>query len=115
MLTLTDRDAVRLAARDPTIDRHVRAVLRLRFEQLGGVGANFHVVEAGDTNADAEAAVGWPMAFDGAPQWEWAARHPGGVVELTFVLSDDGPAEVLLVPDLPGIDPMLLELCRQHA
>lgn len=113
MLTLTDRDALRRAARDPTLDPHLRAVLHLRFHQLGGAGADFHVVRPGDLLADAEGAVGWPMAIDGAPQWEWLDRHPGGWTEVVFVLGDDGPAQVLLVPD--HADPTITGLLKERA
>ena len=116
MLTLTDRRALRLAVHDPTLDPAVRAVLALRLGQLDGdEAATFHVAGAGDNLVDAEAVVGWPLTMDGEPQWEWALCHPGGITELAFVLSDDGPAEVLLVPDRPGVGAALLELCRQHA
>ena len=112
MLSLTDRPSIRAAARDPTLDPAVRAVLKLRYEQLGGPGAHFHVVQPGDTLAVAEAAVGWPMTLDGEPQWEWIERH-GTVLEAVFVLSDDGPAQVLLVPD--GACPSIAALLREHA
>ncbi len=109
MLTLTDRPSIRAAARDPTLDPLLRAVLKLRFEQMGGTGAHFHVVQRGDALADAEAAVGWPMTLDGSPCWEWTERH-GTVAEVVFVLSDDGPAQVLLVPD--DACPALADLLR---
>ena len=35
--------------------------------------------------------------------------------EFVFVLSDSGYAEVLLVPDRPDRDEMLLALCRRYA
>lgn len=113
MLTLTDRDALRRAIRDPALDLHLRAALLLRFEQMGGAGADFHVLQPGDALADAEAAVGFPLTLDGAPCWEWAERHPGGWNEVVLILSDDGPAQVLLVPD--GADSSILDLLRGHA
>ncbi len=113
MQTFTDPDALRRAARDPTLPAAVRAVLALRLRQTGGEGAHFHVAGPGDGIADAQVAVGWPLAIDGEPQWEWAERHPGGVTEVTFVLSDDGAAQVLLVPN--GAGPDLADLLREHA
>lgn len=98
MLTLTDRAALRRAARDPTLDPHLRAVLRLRLEQPG---ADFHVAQPGDGIAAAEAAVGFPLTVDGEPCWEWLERHTGGWTEVCFVLSDDGPAQVTF-DSLPG-------------
>ncbi|WP_375381519.1 hypothetical protein [uncultured Sphingomonas sp.] len=113
MLSLTDRASIRAAARDPTIAPAVRAVLRLRHGQLGGgAGAHFHVVRPGDTLADAEAAVGWPMTLEGSPGWEWIERH-GPVAEAVFILSDGGPAQVLLVPD--DACPSITSLLREHA
>lgn len=99
MLTLTDRDALRRAIRDPTLDLALRAVLKLRFKQLGGTGADFHVAEPTDSPDAAETAVGWPLALDDAPCWEWVRHHPGGWIEIVFVLSDDGSAQVLLAHD----------------
>ena len=110
MLTISDPDALRRAARDPTLPPAVRAVLALRLRQPG---AHFHVAGPADGVAVAQVAVGWPLAIDGEPQWEWAERHPGGVTEVTFVLSDDGAAQVLLVPDGAGAD--LADLLREHA
>ena len=98
MKTLTDRASIRAAALDPSIDLMLRAILKLRFEQMGGAGAHFHVADEGDDAAVAEQAVGWPMVLDGEPCWEWLQRHPGGWTEVVFILSDDGPAQVLLVP-----------------
>lgn len=111
MLTLADRGALRRAIRDPAFDPNLRAVLRLRHDQLGGVGADFHIVGTTDGIAAAEAAIGFPMTIDGAPMWEWIARHPGGITEVTFILSDDGPAQVLLIPDSSPIT----DLLREHA
>lgn len=98
MLSLTDRASIRAAARDPTLDPALRAVLTLRYEQLGGVDADFHICGLADDVAAAEAAVGWPMTLDGAPCWEWTDLHCGHWREVVFVLSDDGPAQVLLAP-----------------
>lgn len=113
MFSIIDRGALRRAIRDPALDPHLRAALQLRHDQLGGVGADFHVAGPGDTLADAEAAVGFPLAIDDAPTWEWTHRHPGGWTEVTFILSDDGPAQVLLVPD--DSDPAITDLLREHA
>lgn len=67
MQSFTDRVALRRAVRDPSLDPHLRAVLRLRFEQMGGAGAHFHVAREGDLVPDAEAAVRFPMTLDGEP------------------------------------------------
>lgn len=113
MLTLTTRAAICAAALDARLDVHLRALLRFRYEQLGGTGACFHVAQPGDTLADAEAAVGWPMTEEGEPCWEWCKHHPGGWHEVTFVLSDDGPAQVLIAGS--DADPAILNVIRAHA
>ena len=110
MQSLTD---LRAAARDPRLDPALRAVLILRFEQLGGLGADFHVVQPGYDMAVVETAIGYPMTLDDAPCWEWLAHHPGGWTEVVFILSDDGHAQGLLVPD--DADPAITALLREHA
>lgn len=99
MNILGNRAALLAAIRDPATDPDLRAVLALRFEQLGGAGATFHVFEQSDEPADVEAAIGWPVMLDGEPCFEWSELHPGGWHELVFVLSDDGPAQVLIARD----------------
>ena len=82
-------------------------------------------MEAGDTFADAEAALGFPVATDMiegtsypdpdfVPSWESAERHTGGVYEIVYVLTDDGYAHVLLVPESDDADPALRSLLRDH-
>lgn len=141
MLTLTDPIAV-LTTPDRTdaaarLDAGVRAVLVLRLAQLVEYLddlpladlATFHVAEPGDTLASLAAQTGLPIghgwcddapygtpAF--APAWDVLERHDteaGAVFEFVFVLSDSGYAEVLLVPDRPDTDEMLLALCRRYA
>lgn len=99
MKSLTDRGALLAVIRDPGADPALRAVLALRFEQLGGAGAHFHIADTGDGPAEAESAIGWPALLEGEPCFEWRQEHPGGWHELVFVLSDDGLAQVLLLRD----------------
>lgn len=113
MLNLTSRAQLRRAILAARLDLHLRALLRFRYEQLGGTGVHFHVVQPGDTLAGAEAAVGWPMLDEGEPCWEWCKHHPGGWTEVTFVLCDDGPAQVLVVGT--DADPAILDVIRAHA
>ena len=113
------------------IDPELSRILTLRRDQLSENGhyvggyAHFIIVGPGDRLADIEAAAGFPIAaniVDGIaygqpgfePSWESIDRHPGGTFELVFVL-DDELATVVLVPDDPGIDPTLLQLCREFA
>lgn len=110
MLTITDDPALQRAMHDT----HVGRLLALRRSQLGDgwpEAAIFLVVEASDTLADAEAAVGFLLTLEGEPTCDWATRHDG-VTELCFVLSDDGPSTVLLVPHRRGVDASLLGLVR---
>ncbi|UNG18468.1 hypothetical protein [Stutzerimonas zhaodongensis] len=51
------------------------------------------------------------------PRWEWLEYHAdrnGGAscYEIVFILNDSGFGAVIIVPDEPGIDPVLLSLCR---
>jgi hypothetical protein len=111
----------RAAATTP--DLQLRRILALRRDQLGPAKswepeklARFHLVEPGDTLADIEGALGFsPLEnfVDGnrypepgfVPSWEWVEDH-GGWLEVVFILSDDGPAEVLLVPASEATQPI---------
>ena len=108
------------------IDADLHRILTLRRDQLGenfGDYAHFIIVGPGDRLADVEAALGFPIATniygigygqpDFQPCWEWVEHH-SGLFELVFVL-DDELATVVLVPDDPGTDPTLLQLCREFA
>lgn len=126
MLTI-DNDARLARALDQPLGAAVHQLLALRREQLGSIEgiATFHLVEAGDTLADAEAALGFPIATDlvegvsypdpdFVPSWESAERHSSGVYEIVYILTDDGHAHVLLVPDSEDTDPVLRSLLRDH-
>ena len=110
------------------IDADLKSLLIERRNQLSDHNADcahFIVVGPGDRLADVEAAAGFPIAtniVDGVaygqpdfePCWEWIERHSGGWFELVFVL-DDELATAVFVPDDPGTDPTLLQLCREFA
>lgn len=126
MLTI-DTDARLARALDQPLGAAVHRLLTLRREQLGSIEgiAAFHLVEAGDTLADVEAVLGFPIATDliegtsypdpdFTPSWESAELHSGGVYEIVYVLTDDGYAHVLLVPDRDDTDPVLRSLLRDH-
>ncbi len=115
---IIDTSAAFAPALERPIDAHLPAPLILRRDQLGGDiedAARFFVVEPVDSIADVEAAVGFPLVIDDAPSWEWIERHEGGWIEIAFVFSDDGPADVLLVPDRTTIDPALADLLHRYA
>ena len=122
-----DMAAVLASSHDP----HLKSLLTLRHNQLleesdldiGSV-ANFVIAAPGDPIGKLDAELGFPVAvnlLDGLgfgesefePSWEWIERH-GEWFELAFILSDDGFGHVLLVPDIEGVDPILLALCRTY-
>ncbi len=87
--------------------------------------AHFLVVEPAETIAAIEGVVGVPLTTNlvdgrklGDPgftaNFEYVERH-GAWFEAVTIVSDDGFGIVLLVPDRPGIDPVLLGLVRDHA
>lgn len=91
-------------------ERHKQLAEYGDLEQLG----TFMIVQAGDTFADIEQAVGFPITTEGTPNWEWIEQH-GAIYEAPIILTDDGFSRVLIVSDEEGIDPQLLALCRPHA
>lgn len=94
----------------------IAALLACRRDQLGSSTsddlAQWIIVEPGDTLAAVETAVGFPLAPD--PPWEWVLDHDG-LFEAPIILTDDGFAVIIIVPDTEGIDPALLALARDHA
>ena len=75
--------------------------------------ATFFIFEAGDRPGDLTNASGINI-FDDPPAWEYLQPYDGGF-ELVFVTSDFGEGWVVLIPDDPGTNPALLQLCRKHA
>lgn len=120
-MLIIDTPAALARALDQPLDPDLRRLLELRREQAGAglEAARFIIVEVADTTASVEAAIGFPLLLhdggDVAPAWEWAERHDGGWIEVVFVLSDDGPADVLLVPERDGTDADLINLLHLHA
>ncbi|WP_425228827.1 hypothetical protein [Sphingomonas sp.] len=120
MLIIDSASALAAALARP-LDQPLARLLALRGSQLGvniEDAARFIIVEPPDTLAAIEQAVGFPFSWTNAdhpgPTWEWAERHDGGWTEIVFVLSDDGAAEVLLVPDRDDLDPALSDIIREH-
>lgn len=106
-------------ALDSPLDNVIKHLLITRRDQLAehiecdiGELAQWIVIEPGDSVADLEKAAGFPIITD--PAFEWVLDH-GGLFEVPTILSDDGFGVVLIVPDVDGIDPVLLTLCREHA
>lgn len=98
---IIDTAAAMARALDQPLDPDLRRLLKLRRDQMAGheEAARYVVVEAGDTVASIEAAIGFPLVLDDQPAWEWAERHEGKIWEVVLVLSDDGPAEVLIADE----------------
>lgn len=83
------------------------------------------IVEPGDCAGDVELRLGFSILMnaidqapfgspDFTPSFEWVADH-GFCFEMVFVFNDSGFAHVVLIERAEGIDPQLLDLCRQHA
>lgn len=109
---------------------HLRALLTLRRDQLIGDGdedlgefVHFIVVRNGDTLAAVEAEAGVALSTNpidgrrlGDPEFEPPfeyVRRENGFLEAVMILTDDGFAVVLLVPDTIEIDPAITLLLRR--
>lgn len=104
---------------DSLIASDLKSLLATRRDQLMDYGelselGVFAIIQPGDTMASIEHATGWPILMEGTPTFEWVQQH-GTIFEMPFVLSDSGAGHVLIVPDVEGINPALLELCHTYA
>jgi len=114
------------------LEPHLRALLALRRDQLIGDGeedlgdlVHFIVVRDGDTLAAVEAEAGVALSTNpidgrrlGDPDFEPlfdSVRREHGLLEAIMILTDDGFAVVLLVPDTITIDPAISLLLRRCA
>ncbi len=118
MLIIRNSAAMTSALGSP-IDPRVKRLLSTRRDQLAeyegcelGDLAHWIVVAPGDQLAAIEAAAGFPISPD--PPFEWVLDF-GGIMEAPTILSDDGFGVVLIVPDEPGVDDILLSLLRRDA
>lgn len=93
---------------DPTVERLVRERLEMLSEYEEDL-ATIYIIEPGDMLDALAKARGRP--FEG---WEFIIDH-NGWYEAVLIISDDGAGHVVLVPELPSIDPELLDLCRRYA
>lgn len=114
-----DNAAALARALDSPLDNAIKHLLITRRDELAehiecdiSELAQWIVIEPGDSVADVEDAAGLPIITD--PAFEWVLDH-GGLFEVPTILSDDGFGVVLIVPDVEGIDPALLTMCREHA
>lgn len=111
-------------------DARLRRLLKKRIEQLSAhvpvsETAHFYVIEHGDPLDVIAAVLGCPILTnptDGvryphphfSPWWEWLEAHDGWF-EAVFLMSDEGVADVVLVPNDDGAPAELLKLCRREA
>jgi hypothetical protein len=127
MLSISNGEALKRALNSP-IDGQLKQLLRLRRDQLGGDitdQVHFAIVQPADTAADLERTIGFSVfqnPADGsrvgepdfAPGWEWIEDH-GFAYELCFIMDDSGFGHVVIIPKEQGVDPELLDFCRQYA
>jgi hypothetical protein len=71
----------------------------------------FIVIEVGDQADEVTSATGCPLL---TPLFEYVEAHEG-FYELVYIANDSGFAYIVLVPDMPGIDPRLTKLCTDFA
>ena len=90
-------------------------IRQLDVEDLSKV-ARFLIVEVGDTLDTVEKELGFAIGGDSHDSFgcEWIEDH-GDVVELVWILTDDGFAHVVLLTKSAGLDPELLRLCAAQA
>lgn len=110
------------------LDANLRSLLLRRVHtgpQNGAFGVHFVIADPCDTAAAITDAMGFDPSMnlvdetrlgdpDFVPSWEWLEHHPGWI-ELVFILTDDGFAHILLLPDRDDIDAALLRLVRENA
>ena len=130
MISIRDSQSMEFALSCP-LDPQLRMLLLKRLDMLSEFSdfdlselAHFVIVEPGDTLATIEAELSFsPFVnfVDGArypdaaftPNWEWLIDH-GPWFELVFALSDSGFGINLLVPNRPGVNPLLLALLKAY-
>lgn len=131
MEILDDTPSIRAAVLNYP-DPVIRALLSQRIQELDAypgysVGdlARFIVAEPGDTSADIEAALGFPIMTDmDGCRWPdedfqcWAEHitdHDGYVLELVLITDDSGFGHVVLARDIAGVPGDLLAMLRRFA
>lgn len=115
MIIITNEEQLASANLDPPtralIDGRCRELLTDGLA-LGDI-VNWIVIAPGDTLADIERAIGFPIDAAGPP-WEWVEDH-GVLYEAPIILSDDGFGLVLIVSDDEGVNATLLAALRRDA
>ena len=103
-----------------SLPNELRRLLERRLRQLQSDDwGEFILVEPGDGISELDRRFGgWLLSESGEfdPPYEWLAHHPGArCFELVLILSDEGQAGVLIVPDHSGVNPEIRAFCRRHA
>ena len=113
-------------------DAYIRALLSQRFQEITIDGYSheelglFVLVEPGDTVAEIEQASGaWIVTSlfaessygdpDFAPCFEFLERHVGQCFELVEIMNDAGYGVIVIIPEVEGIDPVLMQFCHEYA
>lgn len=115
MFAIIDGEAL-LRALSSSIDTRLKELLTERVRQLDvedlTTAARFVIVQPGDSLKALENELGFAISADPEVGFgcEWVEDH-GHTFELVFVLTDDGCAHVVLVPNQPNIDVDILNLC----
>ena len=126
MLTITDGGSLSRALKLP-IDSRLKQLLIKRRDQLGSDIEDITrliIVQPNDVMTALEQELGFSVFQnssdsthfgepDFTPSWEWLADH-GHCFEMVFIMTDDGFAHVVMIENLPGVDPDLLKLCRMY-
>jgi hypothetical protein len=104
MLVINDAAALEAEA-----NPDLRAILS-RYADVLELATIYIVVGPADTVAALAEKRLRPLA-----DWEFIKVNPGGWYEVVVITCDDGAGDVILIPDRAGIDPALLNLCRDNA
>ncbi len=112
MQVMRDSASIRGSVSDPTLSPLIARLI----EDLADYDRELEemvqvvVIDPGDEMTTIDAALGFPLLDRPLDVIE---AHPGWF-ELTYVLSDDGFGVVVYVPVRPGVDPRLIEHCRER-
>lgn len=128
MIVLHDTETISTLA-----DAELRRLIELRISQINEccpwnaeeLGPMI-VIGPGDTADDLSAIMGFSILEglfdeshfgdeDFSPAFEFAESHGDHVFELVYIVSDGGYGYDIFIPNLPGIDPVLLSFCQTYA
>lgn len=115
MLKFTDPASIAEALNDPGLDPGLVTILRrLAFDLSGGGDFRLIFVQAGDTPAVINDAVGHPITGDGAekPCFDWIKDHDGRWFEIGLLI--EGIPTRIFVENDPGTELGIHYLCLSH-